>query len=96
MMRSSSAMPRCWIRATVGVLVDAGLVAAQVNRHAVRDFVVQGLVDPLARGHGFSCISWQQVVQGLSRGGYDVGRPIGWQKQNPGEQCAGFIWAPRS
>jgi hypothetical protein len=38
---------------TVGVLVNAGLVAAKVNRHPIGYFVIEGLKDPLARGHGF-------------------------------------------
>ena len=35
----------------VGKFVDPGLVAAQVNRHAVRHFVIQRLEYPLARSH---------------------------------------------
>ena len=37
----------------VGILVNASLVPAQVNRHPVWNLVVERFVDPLARSHGF-------------------------------------------
>ena len=38
----------------VGELVDAGLVAAQVDRHAVGRLVVERRQQALAGGHGFA------------------------------------------
>ena len=38
----------------VGELVDARLVAAQVDRHAVGHFVVERLEHPLAGRHGLA------------------------------------------
>jgi hypothetical protein len=37
----------------IGELVNAGLVATQIDRNAVGLFVAQGAEHPVARGHGF-------------------------------------------
>ena len=49
--------PQVLQQCLVGKLVDAGLVASQVDRHAIGRFVVDRLPQTLAGGHGFSASS---------------------------------------
>ena len=61
----------------IGVLVDARLIAAQVNRHAVWNLMVQGSADPLARRQGFSRVHGSWWFRACARCVHDVGWAVG-------------------